>query len=471
MKKLLLFIYLAVFAAATYGQTIQSVRPDIGQPGQTGLYVTISGSGSDFYQATSTSVTFTNGSTSFSGYNVYLTSATTFGAFIDIPSNATLGEYSVVVNSDINYPVLNNAFFVGNAPTVSLTGGGAVCNNTTVSLNPTVSGGFPPYTYRWSSWGGSLSCTTCTSPTNTITSTLDSVILVVTDSRGFVTTTALAYTAPPSINQDICIVSVDSATGKNIVIWNNPNNVGIDSFIIFKETTTLNVFAEAGAVAGGDFSTFIDLGSNPLEHADRYTIAILDTCGGVEAQSAAHQTMHLSISPGVGSTWNLNWNAYEGFSYNTYYIYRNSGSGLQLIDSISSSSTSYTDLTPPSGTLFYQIRIVNLAGCSPSRSASPYSESHSNVISTNGTTAIASVTADELNAYTYSSEGRNYIHVSFDQSAGYALKLYDISGKLVMDIPNSSATEVTAPFSLATGVYVLELKSGETTTHTKVFIR
>jgi|GEM_PF-3016952 hypothetical protein len=40
-----------------------------------------------------------------------------------------------------------------------------------------------------------------------------------------------------------------------------------------------------------------------------------------------------------------------------------------------------------------------------------------------------------------------------------------------MDIPNSSATEVVAPFSLATGVYVLELKSGETTTHIKVFIK
>ena len=470
MKKLLSLIALVVIATAMYGQAIQSVSPNVGEPGQTGLYVSISGSGTNFYQATSTSVNFTNGSTTLTGYYVSINSNTDLSAYIDIPGNATLGEYSLVVDADINYPVLNNAFLFAQGPTVNLTGGGQVCNNTTISLNPTVSGGLPPYTYQWYSWGGSLSCATCANPTNTVTNTTDSVMLVVKDSRGLVTTSVVAYTAPAAITQDICIVSVDSATGKNIVIWNNPNLAGIDSFIIFKETTTLNVFAEAGAVAGGDFSTFIDMSSNPLAHADRYTIAVRDTCGSAEAQSAAHQTIHLSISPGVGSTWNLNWNAYEGFSYNTYYIYRNSGSGFELIDSISSSSTSYTDLTPPVGTVFYQVRIINTAGCSPSRGAG-YAESRSNVISTNGSTGIIQVTTGELSAYSYFSEGRNYVHVSFDQPSGYALKLYDISGQEVMNISNTSTNVVAAPGNLSTGVYLLEIKSGDLTSHSKVFIK
>ena len=136
--------------------------------------------------------------------------------------------------------------------------------------------------------------------------------------------------------------------------------------------------------APDSFSTYIDMASNPDQQSETYYLGVLDTCGDTIQSYDQQETIHLSINKGIGSAWNLIWNAYGGlYSFTTYYIYRGtSNDGLQLIDSISSANTSYTDLNPPSGTLYYEIGLFNPSGCSPSRSTGSYSESLSNIAST-----------------------------------------------------------------------------------------
>ncbi len=63
------------------------------------------------------------------------------------------------------------------------------------------------------------------------------------------------------------------------------------------------------------------------------------------------------MSLGVNGEVNLIWNSYEGYQVTDYLIYRgNSSSNMNMISSTPGNNTSFTDLTPPTGVLQYQIR-------------------------------------------------------------------------------------------------------------------
>ena len=70
---------------------------------------------------------------------------------------------------------------------------------------------------------------------------------------------------------------------------------------------------------------------------------------------------------------------------------------MTLLDSISASFTSYTDINPPWGPLFYAIEIVNEAGCNPTRDGG-YNRSRSNV-QYNGIVGIIDNTESGLKIY------------------------------------------------------------------------
>ncbi len=200
---------------------------------------------------------------------------------------------------------------------------------------------------------------------------------------------------------EICIVGVDSATGKNVIVWEKPLSAAIDSYVIYRETNQTNVYAPIGTQAYGDFSTFIDVQSIPEQNSNSYKLGILDSCGLNIAGVNHHKTIHLSINQGVGNTWNLSWNHYEGFGFSTYNIYRGTSPGnLALLNSIASTLDSYTDLNPPAGVIYYQIEVENPNTCNPSakRADSNYSRSRSNIVST-PFTGIHHLLSESLSLY------------------------------------------------------------------------
>ncbi len=97
--------------------------------------------------------------------------------------------------------------------------------------------------------------------------------------------------------------------------------------------------------------------------------------------------MHLTINSGIGGAWNLIWDGYEGFEYSTYHIYRGtSENGLMKIAELASNTLSYSDLTPPLGTSYYQLEIINPSSCTSSNlksSPADFYSSRSNIVSSN----------------------------------------------------------------------------------------
>ena len=70
-----------------------------------------------------------------------------------------------------------------------------------------------------------------------------------------------------------------------------------------------------------------------------------------------HKTVHLTMNTGTNGEVNLIWNIYEGYQVPDYLIYRgNSGSNMNMIATIAGNLSSFTDQTPPTGNLIYQIK-------------------------------------------------------------------------------------------------------------------
>ena len=297
-------------------------------------------------------------------------------------------------------------------------------------------------------------------------------IVTITDNNGC-TAASDPYVLNASFLQvpDICIVGIDTATNHNRVVWERRNSNLIDSFRIYRESTVAGIYDLIGSQAFSTQSVFEDVNSNPAQMAYRYRITAVDTCGMETSPSPIHKTLHLTINAGLGGVWNLIWTNYEGFNFGSYKIYRSSDStNMQLLTQIQSNLTSYTDLNPPSGDVFYQIEIISPHPCYPD---SIYTKVNTNYNSSRSNTAnTAQAQNTSLNSYQ-----NNDIAVSIFPNPNngiFNLEIGDIGhSDLELNITNALGTEVyNNKFSvygkttrqidlkgLARGVYFIRLKT------------
>ena len=235
---------------------------------------------------------------------------------------AQSGSYMVVI-TDNNCPVFSSTIQVTintfTAPSISGAGSISSCSGGSMTLS--VPDDY--ISYLWSSGG--------TDTSEVVTSSGDYTVTVTNVSGCQATSSVYSINASLIPTQEICIVTVDSASAHNLVVWEKPIVAGIDSFIVYREMGTNN-YMPIGSVAYDSLSQFVDTanGINPNVTSYRYKVSILDTCGTESNLSYYHETMHLSTNQGIGGEVNLIWDEYEGFPIVYYYILRDSTSTWQL---------------------------------------------------------------------------------------------------------------------------------------------
>lgn len=296
----------------------------------------------------------------------------------------------------------------------------------------------------------------------------DSNLDIVSDTSGIFTISN--YPESP-----ICIVSVDSASNQNIIIWEKPETDRIRDYIVYKETNQTEVFEPIGTVAYDSLPLFIDVNSNPAVKSNRYKLGFDDNEGTVYPMGDMHQTIHLTISKGVGSSWNLNWGAYLGFDVASYYIYRSSnGDEFQLIETISSSFFSYTDFNAPDGEVYYFIEVVNENGCSLTSREITVNNAISNIVSNN---FLDISTPDNLLVgHIYPNPVNQTLNIiTGSESGSLLLQVCDLNGKIISE---QNFGQVSANYHLqlntsdfGNGIYVLKIKNDETMLTKKVVVR
>ncbi len=258
-----------------------------------------------------------------------------------------------------------------------------ICNESN-QLNPTIIyNGSNSLSYSWSPSSG-LSNSTILNPiaNPTITTTYT---ITVTDGIETSIDSITIYVENLSM-QEICMVTVDSIYEKNMIVWEKAL-LPIESYIIWKETYAAGSYNLLDTVPYNSPSIYVDMTSEPMVQSDKYKISTIDSCGNVSNMSPYHKTIHLNVSPITPQGYNLIWEHYEGYSFDTYIIYRkHNNNPFDSIHSIAYSPGvfSYTDVNPPVGNIYYSIVAQRLVPCDITQSGSKlektYSESMSNIV-------------------------------------------------------------------------------------------
>ncbi len=262
---------------------------------------------------------------------------------------------------------------------------------------------------------------------------------------------------PPFV-ENICVVTTDSATGKNVVVWEKTADVRTVAYQIYREGSISGQYTLLASIPYNQLSLFLDTGSNPLQQSYRYAITTLDSCGAEALKGVHHKTVHLSANTGINGEINLLWNAYEGITYTSHKIYRSVNNGAyNLIAQVPSGTFSYSDLTPPVGNKKYYVEIVLPDVCTATQLVQTFVAVQSNKIS------LGNVSLSELNegikVQLYPNPFNSLLQILSDAKMS-RITIHGFDGRLVYqnDVDHEYQTDMDLGY-LQAGVYFVEVKS------------
>ncbi|HEC42122.1 MAG TPA: T9SS type A sorting domain-containing protein, partial [Bacteroides sp.] len=200
----------------------------------------------------------------------------------------------------------------------------------------------------------------------------------------------VAETEPAAVylSPQICMVTVSSTTGHNLVVWEKKSKAPIMAYRIYRESIAAGIYDRLTTIAYDELSVFVDTNADPTVQAYLYKITALDTANNETDIDLCrpHKTIHLLVTtnPELNTT-QLSWDRYYGFEYQTYTIYRSStGVNFDPVHSLSASLNSWTDPSPTTGDLFYRMAVEKPDPCVPEgggkkAGTGPYQHSLSNM--------------------------------------------------------------------------------------------
>jgi hypothetical protein len=273
----------------------------------------------------------------------------------------------------------------------------------------------------------------------------------------------------------VCMVSVDSLTNYNVIIWEKPVSDIIADFLVYKETDEANVYEVLDTVSYEEVPMVTDSNSNPGIRPYRYKIGFLDFDERVFPAGDYHQTIHLTINQGVNDAWNLIWTPYIGFDYSSYYILRKSESGsYEQIATVSASFNSYTDFNAPPGEVSYIVQILHPTGCNPVLRDGEYPSVYSNV-ATNGVVSVSENKNLNFSIYPIPADERINVSVGENTTGMIRLIISDLTGRIVYscdfnDVRPGQVLLINSR-NFTEGIYGLQVISGENRSTKKIVIR
>jgi gliding motility-associated-like protein len=140
-------------------------------------------------------------------------------------------------------------------------------------------------------------------------------------------------------------VSVDPITNKVNIGWSSNSTLDFSYYIVYRDSQSNNIVVSTNSK--DTFMTDNRLSSNPSAQPLKYDISAVDSCGNAKIFGInPHTTMWLRQTPdSCARKTSLTWSPYVGWNQiRIYYIYKKTGAGQYiLIDSVSSTQTTYTD--------------------------------------------------------------------------------------------------------------------------------
>ena len=200
-------------------------------------------------------------------------------------------------------------------------------------------------------------------------------------------------------------------------------------------------------------SEYTDTLSNARVKSHKYKIAIKDICEFLTSKSESHKTMHLIAYKGQANEWNLIWEPYEGVPISSYKIFRGEDiNSLELIDNVSSSGHSYTDINAPEKDLLYQVEAVFTNPCIIANSEM-FSSSKSNFYNTIYSSLDRNIKVKSSN-FLYPNPAHDILYCNFSFSQNSRLIIYNVYGSLLLDERLKLSNDIS---DLPEGIYFVKI--------------
>ncbi|MGZ3904348.1 MAG: FG-GAP-like repeat-containing protein [Bacteroidia bacterium] len=356
---------------------------------------------------------------------------------------------------------------VTTTPTVNVTSNAdAICFGASATLT---AGGASSFTWSPNA-GGVISNSVTVNPSANTTYS-------VTGANGSCTSTqSVAVNVVLPATPDICMVTVDSMSINNIIIWDKTPYNNVDTFFVYRDTAN-NAYGLIGKVPYDSLSMFTDTvrtkfqaNGDPTASSWRYKLAIKDSCGNIGAMSPFHQSIFMQNNTG-----NFSWTEYkvEGQplpvpSLNNYLFKRdNNGTGVwNTIQTLSASSIAYTD--PQYGTYQstadWRIETSWTTVCTATLRQSNNGvqgavvKSRSNV-KNNRTTAVKK-TENIFKVYPNPANNEVMVHLNKNH-ADCSIEIINAIGQTIRAEKIEALSTVISVSDLANGIYTLKVKNNE----------
>ena len=388
------------------------------------------------------------------------------GGNITTPASPTSGLTGLTPGANVFQWTISNppcassssqvTVFSGGAPTISNAGPDQiVCGaNAALSANaPSVGTGL------WTLVSGSGTITSPASPATAVSGlgSGNNVFEWTISAPPCGTSSSQVTISPTPIGVPICLVTVDSLSSHNIVVWEKSGVLSSTLlFKIYREDVT-NVYSYLSSVMFDSLSVYHDYAVNPNVTGKRYKIALLDSCYAESAQSPYHNTIWMNnLGNGI-----LNWTPYliEGQSnpVNQYRIYRDDfGTGnWVMIGTTAGTQLGYTDVSwalyPAAN---YKVEVLWSFTCTPARSAlntswSNYTQ-HSVGVSETGLAGIVSVSP---NPFT------NQTTITFaNEQKNTSVKVMNVLGECIQQLTTNNKQFTLDLSSFAKGIYFVRIE-------------
>ena len=284
-------------------------------------------------------------------------------------NNICPGVYSVLVTDDDGCTDLAN-ILVNEPPLLTIESNypEELCSGSAGSVELEIAGGTSPYQINISPGDTIIPDTLALPP--------GEYVIVVSDSNGCEASDTIRIgNIMPYPDPEICVVTVDTITGKNLIVWDKVPGKFIAYYIIFRESVAAGVFDTIGIVPFDDANVFLDTTIDPRAQGALYKISVVDSCGSESVLSPSHKPYRLLTSTNLSGGVNLKWEGYivegnDNFIVN-HEIYKTHCHPpyplqMELLAEVSYMASSYTDNDPAASRRLYQYRVAGiLSGSCP----------------------------------------------------------------------------------------------------------
>jgi hypothetical protein len=277
-------------------------------------------------------------------------------------------------------------------------------------------------------------------------------------------------------SQDICVATMEPQSNSSLIIWEKPLSLEIDSFRVLRETPLgSNNWQMVGSTDYNDLSELQDAAAS-FSSANRYSMVVVDTCGGISALSVPTKTIFLSVGPGVGVRRVLSWSLYDAATQNNgkYLIYSgNNPQNMNLIDSVPSIMGFYEDVLPVNGinTVYRVEKRLNNA-CTSSRNSQNLSSSNiagNTILSPSSIDSNAQSHQAQLILVPNPNKGQFTIETNMPDHQAFWW-MTDISGRRIGNSGTFSGGKTQVGIDLPSGIYFVHTSIGQTHLVSKVII-